>query len=163
MTLKERILLFKMEVQKKDGSAIETQVFKAIDQNKRGKGYIFTFHPDAKETAQEHIAGMYLFLQKDLTKEELAKYFAPEEIRRGQKLVWKAEGQRVASEDDQEIESIEALDEHMKIMDTWFQIVQPNSHSARVRFSAQTTIPLTMMKMMIQALETQWAHSMKTI
>jgi hypothetical protein len=85
MTLKERILLFKMEVQKKDGSAIETQVFKAIDQNKRGKGYIFTFHPDAKETAQEHIAGMYLFLQKDLTKEELAKYFAPEEIRRGQK------------------------------------------------------------------------------
>jgi hypothetical protein len=32
--------------------------------------------------------------------------------------VWKAEGQRVASEDDQEIESIEALDEHMKIMDT---------------------------------------------
>jgi hypothetical protein len=78
-------------------------------------------------------------------------------------MVWKAEGQRVASEDDQEIEPIEALDEHMKIMDTWFQIVQPNSHSARVRFSAQTTIPLTMMKMMIQALETQWAHSMKTI
>jgi hypothetical protein len=36
------------------------QVFKAIDQNKQGEGYSFTFHPDAKETAQEHIAGLYL-------------------------------------------------------------------------------------------------------
>jgi hypothetical protein len=53
MTLKERILSFKMEVQKKDGSTGKMQVFKAIDQNKRGEGYIFTFHPDAKDTAQE--------------------------------------------------------------------------------------------------------------
>jgi hypothetical protein len=44
---------------------------------------IFTFPPDAKETAQEHIAGLYLFLQKDLTEEDLSKYFVPEEIQRG--------------------------------------------------------------------------------
>jgi hypothetical protein len=62
MTLKERILSFQMEVQKKDGSKGHTQVFKAIDRNQGGKGYIFTFHPDAKEIAQEHIAGLYLFL-----------------------------------------------------------------------------------------------------
>jgi hypothetical protein len=32
MTLNERILLFKMDIQKKDGSTGQTQVFKAIDQ-----------------------------------------------------------------------------------------------------------------------------------
>jgi hypothetical protein len=41
---------------------------------------IFTFHADAKETAQKHIARLYLFLQKGLMKAQLAKYFAPEEL-----------------------------------------------------------------------------------
>jgi hypothetical protein len=49
------------------------QVFKAIDQNKQGEGYIFMFYPDIKETTQEHIAGLYLFLQEDLKQEDLAK------------------------------------------------------------------------------------------
>jgi hypothetical protein len=62
MTPKERILSFQMVVRKKDGSTGHTQIFKAINQNKRGAGYIFTFHPDAKEIAQEHIAGLYLLL-----------------------------------------------------------------------------------------------------
>jgi hypothetical protein len=76
MTLKERILVsFQMEVQKKDGSASQTQIFKAIDQNKCGAGYIFTFHPDTKEIAQEYIAGLYLFPQTGLTEEELTKYY----------------------------------------------------------------------------------------
>jgi hypothetical protein len=72
---------------KKDGSTGQTQIFKAIDQNKRGApGYIFTFHPDAKEIAQEYIAGLYLFLQTGLTEEELTKYFIPDEIRGGKNL-----------------------------------------------------------------------------
>jgi hypothetical protein len=50
MTLNEIILSFKVEVQKKDGSTGKMQVFKAIDQNKQGEGYIFTFYPDIKET-----------------------------------------------------------------------------------------------------------------
>jgi hypothetical protein len=80
MTLKEQILSFQMEARKKDGSTGHTQIFKAIDQNKHGAGYIFTFHPDAKEIAQEYIAGLYLFLQTGLTEEDLSKYFIPEEI-----------------------------------------------------------------------------------
>jgi hypothetical protein len=73
MTLNEIILSFKVEVQKKDGSTGKMQVFKAIDQNKQGEGYIFTFYPDIKETTQEHIAGLYLFLKEDLKQEDLAK------------------------------------------------------------------------------------------
>jgi hypothetical protein len=117
MTLKERILSFQMEVRKKDGSTGHTQIFKAIDQNKRGAGYIFTFHPDAKEIAQEHIAGLYLFLQTGLTEEDLSKYFIPEEIRRGKSLRWRIEGKRVISADDLEIERISALDEDMRILE----------------------------------------------
>jgi hypothetical protein len=117
MTLKERILSFQMEVQKKDGSTGQTQIFKAIDQNKHGAGYIFTFHPDAKEIAQEYFAGLNLFLQTGLTEEELTKYFIPEEIRRGKNLRWKIEGKRVISADDLEVERLLALDEDMIIME----------------------------------------------
>jgi hypothetical protein len=93
-----------MEVRKKDGSTGPTQIFKAIDQNKQGAGYIFTFHPDAKEIAQEYIAGLYLFIQTGLTEEDLSKYFVPEENRRGKNLWWKIEGKRVISSDDLEVE-----------------------------------------------------------
>jgi hypothetical protein len=117
MTLKERILSFQMEVRNKDRSTGHTQIFKAIDQNKRGAGYIFTFHPDAKEIAQEYIAGLYLFLQTGLTEEDLSKYFVPEEIRRGKNPRWKIEGKRVISADDLEVERISALDEDMRIME----------------------------------------------
>jgi hypothetical protein len=117
MRLKEIILSFQMEVRKKDGSTGHTQIFKAIDQNKRGAGYIFSFHPNAKEIAQEYITGLYLFLQTGLTQEELSKYFVPEEIRRGKNLRWKIEGKTVISAEDLEVERISALDEDMRIME----------------------------------------------
>jgi hypothetical protein len=115
-----------MEVWKKDGSTGHTQIFKAIDQNKRGAGYFFTFHPDAKEIAQEYIAGLYLFLQTGLTEEELSKYFVPEEIQRGKNLWWRIEGKRVISADDLEVERISALDEDMRIMEEGYHLLVPS-------------------------------------
>jgi hypothetical protein len=120
-SLRARILGLKMTITKKDGSETETQIFKAISENKRqGDGYLLTYHPDAEPLAQEKTKGLYLILKEELNEEELAVYFSPEEILKGQKLKWKdgKVGTTVTSEEDEEMQALDALDEDMKFTAT---------------------------------------------
>jgi hypothetical protein len=118
-TFRERILNLKMSMKRKDGSIAETQIFKAVNQNMRqGGGYLLTYHPDAEPLAQEKLAGLYLVMKEELGEDDLAKHFSPTEILKGKRLKWKngKKGGAVVSEDDEEIEAIEALDEEMIIL-----------------------------------------------
>jgi hypothetical protein len=117
-SLRARILSLKMPITKKDGTETETQIFKAINENKRqGGGYLFTYHPDAESLAQEKTKGLYLILQEELNEEDLAMYFTYEEIVKGKKLKWKdgEVGTTVTSEEDEEMQAIEEMDEDMRI------------------------------------------------
>jgi hypothetical protein len=117
MTLKERILSFKMEVQKKDGSAIETQVFKAIDRNKQGQGYLHVSRRRQRNCTKAYCTTVPLPTER-FDESAIGQVLCTRGTRRGQKLVWKVKGKRVVSEDDLEIERIAAMHVDMKIMDT---------------------------------------------
>jgi hypothetical protein len=104
-----------LKISSSPAAGCEFQTFKAIDQNKQGVGYIFTFHPDTLETAQDRTSWTASIPTERPKRRGSGQISSCS--KRQTKLLWKVKGKSVVSVDDLEIECITDLDEDKRIMD----------------------------------------------